>query len=79
MSCRELLDLLDDYVSGELPAARRRGFEAHLAACLTCDRYATTYLGSILIAKAALAWAGASDRPPEELVRAICALRRGEA
>jgi anti-sigma factor RsiW len=39
MTCREVIDLLTDYVEDALPAAERRRVEAHLATCDGCTTY----------------------------------------
>ena len=39
LSCRELVELVTDYVEGALPRRGRRRFEAHIAACEHCATY----------------------------------------
>ena len=39
LTCRELVELVTDYLEGALPARERERFEAHMAACEGCDRY----------------------------------------
>jgi anti-sigma factor RsiW len=39
LACVELVELITDYLEGELPARDRRRFEAHLTACDGCDTY----------------------------------------
>ena len=39
LECRELVELVTDYLEGGLPAAERERFEAHLADCEGCRRY----------------------------------------
>lgn len=72
VTCEELLGFLDDYLSGELPAARRRDFEAHLAECPSCVAYLETYREAVRLARATRAGA---EELPEELVAAILASR----
>lgn len=43
MNCRELAELLIDYVAEELPAERRRHIEQHLKLCPPCEAYLKTY------------------------------------
>ena len=39
LSCRELVELVTDYLEGKLSRRDRRRFERHLAACDGCTRY----------------------------------------
>ena len=39
LTCREVIDLLTDYVEDALPAEQRRRVEAHLAICDGCTTY----------------------------------------
>jgi anti-sigma factor RsiW len=39
LTCRELVELVTDYLDDALPDADRARFEGHLAACEGCDRY----------------------------------------
>jgi anti-sigma factor RsiW len=39
MSCRELVELVTEYLEGTLPRRDRRRFEAHLKKCEWCGRY----------------------------------------
>ena len=77
ITCRELIDFILDYLSGELPADQRAEFERHLAVCPPCQRYLQTYQQTVAMEKQA--FREAEDAPadaPEELVRAILASRR---
>jgi len=81
MTCREFIDFLMEYLSGELSARERAEFERHLADCPDCSAYLRSYEETIRIGKAAFA---DPDAPmpqdvPEELVRAILVSRRREA
>ncbi len=37
--CQEMVELITDYLEGELSRSQRRRFEAHLAACEHCSEY----------------------------------------
>jgi anti-sigma factor RsiW len=37
--CREVVELVTDYLEGALPRGERRRFEAHLADCPHCTEY----------------------------------------
>lgn len=39
VQCRELVELLTDYLEGALPADDVAAVEAHLATCPHCERY----------------------------------------
>ena len=39
LSCKELVELVTDYLEGALPAAERARFEAHIAGCDACTMY----------------------------------------
>ena len=41
MSCRELVELVTDYLEGSLSRRERRRFEAHIAGCDHCAAYVT--------------------------------------
>jgi anti-sigma factor RsiW len=58
MACRELVELVTDYLEGRLSAADRERFEAHIAGCDAC----TTYLEQMRQTLAAL------GRIPEESI-----------
>lgn len=37
--CREMVELITDYLEGALPRRERRAFEAHLVGCPHCSEY----------------------------------------
>jgi anti-sigma factor RsiW len=37
--CQEMVELVTDYLEGELSRSQRRRFEAHIAACEHCSEY----------------------------------------
>ena len=39
VTCRELVELLTDYLEGALPAAQHARMEAHLGGCPKCAEY----------------------------------------
>jgi anti-sigma factor RsiW len=61
VTCRETVDLLGDYVDGDLPGEMRREVDAHLAGCPECTTYLATYRTTISLAKGAL---GPGPRKP---------------
>ncbi len=78
VTCREFVELVDDYLSGSLTEDRRAEFNAHLSQCPSCVAYMKTYRAAIELGRAALP---RSEEPvpegvPEELVRALLATRK---
>jgi anti-sigma factor RsiW len=50
ITCRDLVDLLYDFVSGELAPERRQEIERHLRDCPPCLAYCETYRITIRVA-----------------------------
>jgi anti-sigma factor RsiW len=76
LSCREFIDFLMDYVSGELPPGQRAVFEEHLGECPDCVAYLHSYQQTVRIEKVACGCHDTvPDDVPEELIRAILAAR----
>ncbi|MBK8267683.1 MAG: zf-HC2 domain-containing protein [Planctomycetes bacterium] len=73
MSCREIVDFLLDYSSGEQDAPTRERFEQHIAVCPPCVTFMKTYEQSVKLGKAALG--EPCEEIPPELVKAIIAAR----
>lgn len=49
MPCRELVELITDYLEDRLPPADRRRFEAHLAECEPCRTYVEQFRQTIRV------------------------------
>jgi anti-sigma factor RsiW len=49
MNCRELAELLIDYITGELPAEHQRLVQEHLGECPPCVVFMETYRVTIKI------------------------------
>ena len=68
LTCRELVELVTDYLEGALPSTERARFEAHLADCDDCP----LYLGQMRLTIRALGALTEERVPPaarEELLR----------
>jgi anti-sigma factor RsiW len=39
LTCREIVELVTDYLEGTMPAPVRRRFQEHLAGCQGCSHY----------------------------------------
>jgi anti-sigma factor RsiW len=72
VTCRDFVDFLSEYFSGDLADAERSEF-AHLAECPTCVAYLDTYRKTIQLIEVARDHPG--EHVPEELVKAILAAR----
>lgn len=80
MTCRELTDLLDEYLARDLATEVRRRFEAHLTKCRKCLVNLRGHRDIVDLLHATgrdLAAATPAEVPPE-LLRAITAARRRE-
>jgi len=76
LTCREFVEFLMAYLSGELPAEQRAAFVGHLAECPDCTTYLQTYGETVRIEKIACGCGDpAPADAPEELIRAILAAR----
>jgi anti-sigma factor RsiW len=70
LTCRELVELVTDYLEGRLPAAERARFEAHLSGCVGCRRYLAQMNATIKIT-GALTEASIPERSRDELLAAF--------
>ena len=61
LACRELVELVTDYLEDALPAGERERFEAHLGECEGCDAYVEQVRATIRLAGRA----AALEEPPE--------------
>jgi anti-sigma factor RsiW len=52
LTCRELVELVTDYLEGALPPAERARFEAHLAECPGCEAYLGQMHGTVAVLRA---------------------------
>jgi anti-sigma factor RsiW len=78
MTCKDFIEFLLDYASGELPKAQRVLFEEHLSVCSSCVAYLSNYRDTVELSKAALC---DPERPvpeevPEDLVAAVLSARK---
>jgi anti-sigma factor RsiW len=77
VTCRDFVEFLSEYLSGELAVVERAEFEAHLSECPACVAYLDTYRKTVQLLKAAYAHPDdqVPEEVPEQLVRAILAAR----
>ena len=67
ITCRELIDFLEDYRTGALPDEQRRVFEEHLVVCPPCKDYLDSYETTIRLGRQALECEDDDGPPPEEV------------
>jgi anti-sigma factor RsiW len=53
LTCRELVELVTDYLEGALPAHERARFEAHLGECDACVAYVEQMRTTVRLTRAA--------------------------
>jgi len=77
LTCRELVELLADYLAGDLGSGGRGRIEGHLADCVECLAYLLGYRATVRTVRQA--YQSEDEMPsllPAALVRAIIAARR---
>jgi anti-sigma factor RsiW len=72
MKCRQLVELVTDYLEGQMPDDQRRLVDAHLAKCDGC----TTYIAQMRITLTALGRIPPESIPPAEREKLILAFRQ---
>jgi anti-sigma factor RsiW len=81
VTCREVLTFLWAYLSGELEPEKKKDFDGHLKVCPSCVAYLDTYRTTVELSKGAFhdpACEPGIEEMPEDLVKAVMAVRRGE-
>lgn len=71
VECRQIAELLGDYLDGTLPKRTRDLLEWHIEACAPCVAFVNTYRGTV----DAAARLGSLEIPPELKQRLIAVLR----
>ena len=71
LTCREVVELLSDYLEDVLPARERARVEAHLATCTEC----LAYLAQLRATIGTLGRLRQADLPPPLLARLLAAFR----
>ena len=75
LACRELVELVTDYLEGVLPAALRERFEHNLASCRGCAAYLQQMRALVRVSGRVPA-ASVRPAPPRELLRAFASWKR---
>jgi anti-sigma factor RsiW len=73
MNCREVTEILIEYVSGELPSEEAERIRQHLAGCPPCVCYVETYQLTITLSRRL-----PPVLPPPELLERLRAAVRAE-
>ncbi len=71
MTCRELCELLVDYLGGELDEAECQGICAHLKICTQCETFFATYRITVQLGRSL----PRASLPPEAETRLLKLLR----
>lgn len=74
ITCRELIEFLGEYNSGELSSPSRGEIDRHLADCPSCVAYLDGYRRAIALGKDALQLCGDQaplGSPPPDLLNAV--------
>ncbi|MCA8960188.1 MAG: zf-HC2 domain-containing protein [Planctomycetes bacterium] len=79
LTCRELVEILADYLEGSLPEEQFEVLQRHLNLCPPCLDYLDTYRSTIILARECVPkpqQCDAREECPEELIQAIMNARR---
>lgn len=71
VTCRELVELVTDYLEGALPRADRKRFEKHIAGCEHCS----AYIEQIRLTITATGRLTEQDLPPDAREELLTAFR----
>ena len=71
LTCQELVELVTDYLEGDLGSQERARFEAHLEECDGCRAYVDQMRATVDLTRAA----GAAPASPPEMARLLDAFR----
>ena len=53
LSCRELVELVTEYLEGGMPVEERARLEAHVEVCAGCARYLEQIIATVRLARSA--------------------------
>jgi anti-sigma factor RsiW len=79
ITCRQLIDFIGDYVSGELDGFSSGELERHLERCPSCRAYLDSYRKTMTLVRATEEDDVPADEVPEELVEVILRSARRRA
>lgn len=76
LTCRELVELVTDYLEGRLPAEDRVRFELHLTYCLPCRTY-LQQMRQVLASAGTLSAESIAPSARDELLRVFRDWKKG--
>jgi len=76
MTCRDALEILADYLNGNLPWKHRLSLNLHLSLCRHCRDYLANYKKAVQSSRDAFNDEALCEDLPEDLVQAILSLRK---
>jgi hypothetical protein len=76
ITCREVVDLVTEYLEGAMPAQERTRFEQHLVYCVGCENYLSQMRQTVRVT-GSLPEDPVPDEAMEELLRVFRDFRRG--
>lgn len=80
MTCKELIDFLDDHLENRLEPDVRLVFDEHLSLCRACRDYLASYRETLRLGRAAFAIPEQQvDTLPEGLIQAVLAAKRAQS
>jgi len=77
LTCKELVELVTDYLEGSLSRRDRRRFEKHIDACTNCGEYVAQFKETIRLT-GTLREEDVSTEAADELLAQFAAWKRGE-
>lgn len=77
LTCKELVELVTDFLEGSLSRRDRRRFEKHIAACVNCSEYVVQFRETIRLT-GTLRERDLSREAADELLSVFAAWKRGE-
>jgi len=78
LTCKELVELVTDFLDGSLSRRDRRRFEKHIAACVNCSEYVAQFRETIRLT-GTLREQDLSREAAGELLSIFAAWKRGES
>ncbi|HEY2371155.1 MAG TPA: zf-HC2 domain-containing protein [Gaiellaceae bacterium] len=78
LTCKELVELVTDYLEGSLSRRDRKRFEKHIDGCTNCREYVAQFRETIRLT-GTLREQDISREAADELLRVFAAWKHGEA